>query len=67
MVAATHKHTAERVPDWFALPNARLRRSWLSDSFNRGAQTLDEATESARVMALSLERKGLLLRAPSNR
>ena len=33
---------------------ARERRRWLSDSFNRGTQTLDEATVSARAMALSL-------------
>ena len=33
---------------------ARERRRWLSDSFNRGAQTLDEATVSARAMALAL-------------
>lgn len=33
---------------------ARERRRWLSDSFNRGAQTLDEATVSARAMAASM-------------
>ena len=33
---------------------ARERRRWLSDSFNRGTQTLDEATVSARAMAASL-------------
>ena len=33
---------------------ARERRRWLSDSFNRGTQTLDEATVSARAMALAL-------------
>ena len=67
MVAVTHKHTIERTAERFASTEARVRRSWLSNSFNRGAQTLDEATESARSMAASLERKGLLLRAPSSR
>ena len=33
---------------------ARERRRWLSDSFNRGTQTLDEATVSARAMAASM-------------
>ena len=44
---------------------ARERRRWLSDSFNRGTQTLDEATVSARAMAASMERQGVLLRAPA--
>ena len=45
----------------------RERRRWLSDSFNRGAETLEEATVSAREMAASMERQGTLLRAPSRR
>jgi hypothetical protein len=61
MVALTHKPTTER----FSSQEVRARRSRLSDSFNRGAQTLDEAAVSARAMAESLERQGLLLQAPA--
>lgn len=63
MVAITHKATSERR----ATQEGQSRRRWLSDSFNRGAQTLDEATESARAMADSLERRGVLMRAPVRR
>jgi hypothetical protein len=61
MDALTHKPTAERFPS----DKVRARRRWLSDSFNRGTQTVEEATVSARAMAESLERQGLLLRAPA--
>ena len=67
MATIAHKHTVERTTEKFTGEKVRVSRSWLSSSFNRGAQTLDEATESARSMAASLERKGLLLRAPSSR
>ena len=67
MVAFTYKHTTERSFDQFRSAEARARRSLLSKSFSRGAQTLEEATDSARVMAESLQRKGMLLRTPSNR
>jgi hypothetical protein len=52
----------ERLPSqkWLA------RRRWLSDSFNRGPQTLDEATVSARAMAESLERKDIITASGSN-
>ena len=43
----------------------RVDRRWVSDSFNRGAQTLEEAAASARAMATAMERTGLLLRAPA--
>jgi hypothetical protein len=61
MVALAQKPKTERL----ASSEANTRRRWLSDSFNRGVQTLDEATEGARAMAASLERQGLLLRAPA--
>jgi hypothetical protein len=64
MVAVYRKPTVEKSTQ---RPAMRGRSSLLSESFNRGVQTLDEATESARNMAASLERKGLLLRAPSGR
>lgn len=41
------------------------QRALLSDSFNGGAQTLDEATVSAQDIAESMERQLILLRAPS--
>jgi hypothetical protein len=41
-----------------------LQRKLLSDSFNRGKQTLDEATKSAHLMSASLEINGMLLHAP---
>lgn len=37
----------------------------LAESFNRGAQSLDEATHSARAMAASLAKDGQLLTAPA--
>ena len=37
---------------------ALSRRKWLSHSFNRGAQTIEEATVSARVMAESIASDG---------
>lgn len=40
-------------------------RKLLSDSFNRGAQTIYEATKSARAMAASMEHDGLLIKAPA--
>jgi len=66
MATLTHRLTTNH----FAAPQevkGGSRRRWLAESFNRGAQTLDEATESARSMAASLERKGLLMRAPARR
>lgn len=44
---------------------ARARRRWLAVSFNRGAQSIEEATASARSMAQAMENKGMLLRAPA--
>lgn len=41
-----------------------MRRRWLSDSFNRGSQTIEEAEASAKAMKKSMERAGILLRAP---
>lgn len=67
MVAVYRKHTAELSTDRFTSQEVRNRRGSLSVSFNRAVQTLEEATESARTMAASLEKKGLLLRAPSGR
>lgn len=63
MVFLTNQSTNRRAPR----QEARERRRWLSDSFNRGTQTLDEATVSARAMAASMERQGVLLRAPVRR
>lgn len=40
--------------------NGRRRR--LSDSFNRGAQTMEEATKSAQAMMASIGSQGLFLR-----
>ena len=67
MVAFLLTRTVEQTAEQVALKQRRARRSWFTKSFDRGVQTLDEATESARSMAASLERKGLLLRAPTNR
>lgn len=52
-----------RVPS----EEARARRRWLSDSFNRGVQSIEEATASARSMAKAMEQTGVLLRAPARR
>lgn len=61
MVSLKNQPKNERVPS----QEARVRRRWLSDSFNRGAQSIEEATASARAMAVAMERTGLLLRAPA--
>lgn len=44
---------------------SRARRQALSESFNRAAQTLDEATLNAERMVAGLERQKHLLKAPS--
>ncbi len=69
MIALSSSHTAEfaAASDKFRAEEAHARRRVLSESFNRAAQSLEDATKSARTMAESLERKGLLLRAPSIR
>lgn len=46
---------------------ARVRRRWLSDSFNRCAQSIEEAAASARSMVKAMEQTGVLLRAPPER
>ena len=66
MVATTCQHTAEQTTDRLT-SEARARRSRLTESFARGAQTLEDATASALAMVASMERKGFLLRAPSTR
>lgn len=63
MMTLTNQPTNVRVPS----QEARERRRWLSDSFNRGAQSIEEATASARSMAAAMERTGVLLRAPVRR
>lgn len=61
MITFKNQPTAARAPS----KEARDRRRWLSDSFNRGAQSIEEATASARSMAAAMEHTGLLLRAPA--
>lgn len=68
MVALLRKHSVEpAAAERSTAQQGRGRGTVLSASFNRAVQTLDEATESARRMAASLEKKGLLMRAPTNR
>ena len=49
------------------LDHHSTERSVLSDSFNRGAETLEEATTSAREMAKNLQEEGKLLKATTDR
>jgi hypothetical protein len=42
------------VLDAFLKGRVTQRRQWLSESFNRGSQTLDESTVAARDMASSM-------------
>lgn len=65
MAALTRRLTTNHLAP--APQEKASRRRWLAESFNRGVQTLDEATDSARSMTASLERQGLLLRAPARR
>lgn len=61
MINFKNQTNNERVPS----KDVHVRRRWLSDSFNRGAQSLEEATASARSMAIAMEQAGTLLRAPA--
>lgn len=63
MVTLTNHSNNVRVPS----QEVRARRRWLSDSFNRGAQSIEEATASARSMVKAMEQTGVLLRAPVRR
>lgn len=44
-----------------------IDRRWLSDSFNRGAQTLEEATASARAMVVGMDEAASLLSTPKQK
>ena len=45
-------------------PEVLARRRVLAESFNRAAQTFEEAALSAQKMVESLEKRGVLLKAP---
>lgn len=44
-----------------------MRRRWLSDSFDRGSQTIEEAEASAEAMRESMDSSGILLHAPAKK